>query len=678
MTLRKCIHIFLILSGTLNILYAQNVTITDDPAHLPDASSMLDVYSLNKGFLLPRLTLATRPAAPVTGLLIYQTDADPGFYYYTGTAWTNIFSGTNGGWSITGNAGIVAATNFIGTTDANPFIVRTNNLERFRVLSNGQTLFNRTTALYAGSLLESHSSATFPDAICGISGIANGNGIYAEHTIVGGGNISIYAAINDFTGLAVYGVNTSAAAGNSAGVQGTSNGPNGIGTIGLANGASGIGIYGQTNGATGRGVVGVNNAAAGGAIGFGGVFSSLQTGGAAIVGSLGSNFNYFAGTAVSGITINTLAGGKGGLFGCNNATGIGVQGQSQGASGRGVLGIVTTAGGFGVYGVNINAGASTGVVGLGNNAAFIYTYANGSGGAFTGNTLGVLGEGLNFAGSIGVLGESINATGIGVLGRIAFANGFGVYGRNTHASGTGVMGVGNNIAGSYLASGSGGAFTGSNVGVYAYVPTVANNNWAGYFANAATTITYIAGRSGGANYAILSTGTKSTIVQDLNNNPVVMFCPEAPEVLFQDYGTGTLVNGKASITLDPIYSKNILVDAEQPLKVFIQLRGECNGVYVTNETAYGFDVIELNKGTSNASFNWSVVANRADVVTDGIKSNYSTIRFPDAPPTFKQIESPQYDKSINTNAVQNDAKIEPVLIPDGYKEPEIKIFNKKK
>jgi hypothetical protein len=56
----------------------------------PDASAQLEVVATNKGILIPRITLANRPAAPATGLLIYQTDDKPGFYYYNGTAWVNI------------------------------------------------------------------------------------------------------------------------------------------------------------------------------------------------------------------------------------------------------------------------------------------------------------------------------------------------------------------------------------------------------------------------------------------------------------------------------------------------------------------------------------------------------------------------------------------------------------
>jgi hypothetical protein len=113
---------------------------------------------------------------------------------------------------------------------------------------------------------------------------------------------------------------------------------------------------------------------------------------------------------------------------------------------------------------------------------------------------------------------------------------------------------------------------------------------------------YVGGYLNWTNYKINGTGSVSTIVDDLNEEPVNMFCPEAPEILFQDYGTGELVNGKAYIKMDPIFTKNIHVNEDNPIKVFVQLEGDCKDVYVTNKTAEGFEVVELQGGTSNVPF----------------------------------------------------------------------------
>lgn len=69
----------------------------------PDASAMLDVQDDARGVLLPRMTQAQRNAiaSPATGLLIYQTNNTPGFYYNSGTpsspSWTAISGGSGGG-----------------------------------------------------------------------------------------------------------------------------------------------------------------------------------------------------------------------------------------------------------------------------------------------------------------------------------------------------------------------------------------------------------------------------------------------------------------------------------------------------------------------------------------------------------------------------------------------------
>lgn len=68
----------------------------------PDGSAQLDVQSTSKGLLIPRMSLTDRGniASPATGLLIFQTDATPGFYYYNGSAWVPLTSAASGGGAI--------------------------------------------------------------------------------------------------------------------------------------------------------------------------------------------------------------------------------------------------------------------------------------------------------------------------------------------------------------------------------------------------------------------------------------------------------------------------------------------------------------------------------------------------------------------------------------------------
>ncbi len=82
---------------TSNTVLAQGVSISEDGS-AADGSAMLDVISADKGFLPPRMTQAQRDgiSSPVAGLLIYQTNETPGYYYYNGSNWTGI-TGTGAG-----------------------------------------------------------------------------------------------------------------------------------------------------------------------------------------------------------------------------------------------------------------------------------------------------------------------------------------------------------------------------------------------------------------------------------------------------------------------------------------------------------------------------------------------------------------------------------------------------
>ena len=87
---------------TSNNLYndGTNVMIGTSTA---EPSSALTVASTSQGILLPKMTLAQRDAIanPASGLLIFQTDNTPGFYYHDGTQWINIASGNNNQGNIT-------------------------------------------------------------------------------------------------------------------------------------------------------------------------------------------------------------------------------------------------------------------------------------------------------------------------------------------------------------------------------------------------------------------------------------------------------------------------------------------------------------------------------------------------------------------------------------------------
>ena len=588
----------------------------------------------------------------------------------TGTGTTvdpYVINEINDDWKILGNAGTVAGTNFIGTTDAQAFITKTGGSaaanERMRILATGPAIYNATTT-FAGDVFSVYATgatgAINPLGTYAVNGYSagNGTGVYGETN--GGASTSGTAVWGSIYGTAttassasegIWGLNTTAPAGTGAtaavavGVRGEATGAAGtaftMGVLGISSATAGAayGVYGQTSSPAAMGVFGVNldvstNPAHGIQGQTGAVGSAAGVRGFNTAAAIGAGQNGFG---VRG-SANTVPTGTGFV--------MGVRGDCSGATGAtyGVYGQSASATGFGVDGVNSNA-SGTGLFAIGNNAAG--TYLTGGSGA------------------------AINGSGIGTFS-IA----------KTAASGNGVVGIGNNLTGSIFTPGSGSGVTGvgAQYGIVGFATTTVNTNGnnnsvtngasasaGGYFevltAGIAQTWAYVGARdNGGVLRKIIGSGTVNTIVKDLDEKYVALSCPEAPENLFQDYGVGQLVNGKIHITIDPIFAKNIVVNEKHPLRVFVQLEGDCKGVYVTNKTKDGFDVIELNAGSSNTSFSWSIVANRADeTLQDGTVSRYSEERFAPAPGPQEKLTQ---ETSEENAAVRNVNSEEPVS-PNG-------------
>jgi hypothetical protein len=135
-------------------LHAQSVGIGTSTPH---PSARLHIEDNARGLLIPNVALtATNVAAPVTSpatsLLVYNTNTagtgatavTPGFYYWNGSQWVRLADGGKA-WLLTGNAGTNPAINFLGTTDAQPLVIRTNNIERMRVTATGNVGIGTTT-----------------------------------------------------------------------------------------------------------------------------------------------------------------------------------------------------------------------------------------------------------------------------------------------------------------------------------------------------------------------------------------------------------------------------------------------------------------------------------------------------------------------------------------------------
>jgi hypothetical protein len=76
--------IVILISGQL---YSQIAINTDGSD--ADGSALVDMKSTENGLLIPRMTEIQRDniSNPATGLMIYQTDGNSGFYYFNGSGW---------------------------------------------------------------------------------------------------------------------------------------------------------------------------------------------------------------------------------------------------------------------------------------------------------------------------------------------------------------------------------------------------------------------------------------------------------------------------------------------------------------------------------------------------------------------------------------------------------------
>lgn len=103
-----------------------------------DPNGALDINSSNDGLLIPRIALTAKNIAtvqtPMVSEIIYNTatsgtapnEVFPGFYFWNGTAWTEI-SHSNNVWNLLGNNETNPNTHFIGTTDDADLIFKRNN-----------------------------------------------------------------------------------------------------------------------------------------------------------------------------------------------------------------------------------------------------------------------------------------------------------------------------------------------------------------------------------------------------------------------------------------------------------------------------------------------------------------------------------------------------------------------
>lgn len=316
-----------------------------------------------------------------------------------------------------------------------------------------------------------------------------------------------------------------------------------------------------------------------------------------------------------------------GVYGkTNSSSGHSVHGEATAASGTayGVYGKADSSEGVGVYGEATTVDTLTGVVAYGGRfvangafdigvygeSSFSHAYWPGYGGYFTtasGDGAGVYGKATHSEGGYGVQGESSNGT--------------GVYGKGTSING------------------SGGRFQGHDAG-YASPDVRLSGGWGVLVAdeNSDSSLSLLSyddirlqldynRDDGDSSFEIYdpnyhetfpvwqvdqdgntqAVGTKSAVVDTQDYGRRKLHAMESPGVWFEDFGAGTLVNGGASISIEPVFAKTVNLE---DYHVFLTPLGDCKGLYVAAKTPTSFEVRELAGGTSNISFDYRVIARR--------------------------------------------------------------------
>src|SRR5574341_1400672 len=69
-----------------------------------------------------------------------------------------------------------------------------------------------------------------------------------------------------------------------------------------------------------------------------------------------------------------------------------------------------------------------------------------------------------------------------------------------------------------------------------------------------------------------------------------------------------MMDGKAAVNIDPLFIQTVNTAVEY--HVFLTPKGDCRGLYVTNETPSSFEVRELQNGKSDLSVSYRIVAKR--------------------------------------------------------------------
>jgi len=126
----------------------------------------------------------------------------------------------------------------------------------------------------------------------------------------------------------------------------------------------------------------------------------------------------------------------------------------------------------------------------------------------------------------------------------------------------------------------------------------------------------------------------------------------AAEDWFEDAGSGQLSNGAAVVRLESTFAQTVNSNVEY--HVFLTPKGECEGLYVSNETARGFEVHELRHGNSSVGFDYRIMAKR---------KGHETVRLADR---TREFEMPKPRHVVKAGSTPLSAQVMAAHGGDGH------------
>ena len=226
----------------------------------PAASAALEIRSTTQGLLLPRLSAAQRAglASPVAGLLVFQTDAPAGLYYYDGSAWLRLTSDTapTGGTAFGTVSTLAGSVGTMGSTDGTGAAARFGQIRGMAVDANGILYIADASNSTIRKVSPLTGAVTTLAGLAGSPGSADGTGSAARFNIPAGvavdAGFNVYVA--DQNNNTIRKINPAGTVTTLAGLAGTSGSTDGSGSAARFNAPASIAVDNTGTIYTGEGI----------------------------------------------------------------------------------------------------------------------------------------------------------------------------------------------------------------------------------------------------------------------------------------------------------------------------------------------------------------------------------------------------------------------------------------